>query len=84
MNEEEQRAEPSPSIEVKYFSIEKAVHDFKCDMSFGSVGDKVLSSAKLAGLTAANVGIWTGKLGFAFLKQLPEQLAESAAQKAKK
>lgn len=78
MEDESQQAPSVPSFDVKYLSIDNALHQFKCDLSYGTAGGKVLSGAKLAGLSAANVGILAGKIGVAFLKQLPQQLEERA------
>lgn len=86
MSESTEDSQPEGSVfqSKHYFDISDAVHDLKWELKIGSAGGKALSGAKLIGKSAANVGLFAGKLGLEVLKRLPEQAAKAAADRGKK
>lgn len=59
---------------VSYFDLNSAVDDVKTEFSSGAFANKAKSSAKLAGKTLFNVGLFAGKLGWEAAKAVPSVL----------
>lgn len=68
---EEEKSGSSPDI---YFDIEDAYKEAKTEFQLGSTSDKALATGKLIGKSALNVGIWTGKVGWVVVKNIPNTL----------
>jgi aspartate/tyrosine/aromatic aminotransferase len=64
-----------------YFDIGKAWNEAKSDFSYGTKTDKAASSAKLVGKTLFNTGLYAGKLGIKFVKELPHQMEKMQMQR---
>lgn len=61
----------------EYFELKDATSEFS-DALF--IEDKIKSGLKVTGKTLGNVGIFAGRLGFSFLKNMPTILEERAKQ----
>ena len=63
--------EEKPDTE-RYYDLDEAWNEVKSDFSSGSGQDKVAATAKLLGKTLFNTGLYAGRLGVAFIKELPD------------
>ena len=74
MSANDDKGNGSRDSSLSYFNLGSAINDVKSDFAHGDVSDKAKSSAKLAGKTLFNVGLFAGKLGFEAIKSTPQIL----------
>jgi hypothetical protein len=70
--------EKGPFDSDHYYSIGDAYDEVKQALKTDDAKAKALAGAKLVGKSLFNTGLFAGKFGVAFVKQLPEQLAGHA------
>ncbi len=61
-----------------YFKLKEAVEDVKDSFSFGGGSEKLTSTAKLLGKTAANIRFLAIEGGIEVIKRLPEATGDMA------
>lgn len=66
-------------MKLPYFKLGEAINDVKHEFSYGNVGDKAGSIAKLTGKTVANIGLLAVDLGVDIITNLPEYTGKMAS-----
>ncbi|ANC44116.1 hypothetical protein [Pandoraea pnomenusa] len=61
-------------MKFPYFKIKDAFDDARDSFSYGGIGDKAASVAKLVGKTVANAGMLATEVGVEVVKGLPEHM----------
>lgn len=65
-------------MKLPYFKIKEAFDDARDSFSYGGLGDKAASVAKLVGKSAANVTMFAAEIGVDVVKNLPEHMTKKA------
>ena len=73
--------ETNEKSKVNYFELNEDINDFKYAISSG---EKVKSGLKIGGKVLGNIGLFTCKLGFSIVKNMPTILEEQAKKIEKK
>lgn len=78
MSEQNKDDGKGPLDSEYYFKLGDAVDDVS--IAYGAK-DKAVAGAKLAGKTIFNAALFSGKLGLAVLRELPDAIAKQAVKK---